>query len=255
MKQLLVVTILLIISFSCKQEVEVRGDYEFKSFSTSFESINDFDGFYISPQGQQGTSFHDLSDSIVHSGSLAHRAWIHGANPPSVTTNNNHRAYPTIQFQKTASGVFKTPCYVTLWVWLDMELTTAIDGGEDDWFSFATFTDDESDNWSRTVLVNLSHDGFVHLQHTTGQGKQSYLFQTTEVTFPQKEWVELKVYLDFDEEGYAKVWQNGELVSHAIVDNIENKIAQAHFGLYCPPQMTSGMVFNDNLLIEEVAEE
>jgi len=34
------------------------------------------------------------------------------------------------------------------------------------------------------------------------------------VKFPQREWVELKVYLDFKDNGYAIVWQNNKLVSH-----------------------------------------
>jgi len=225
---------------------------EKKEYVSSFETVDDFSGFYLTPQGYLGTSFHELSDSIVHSGSFAHKAWINGSNPPSVTTNNNHRGYPTIQLQNTSDGVFKTPCYVTLWVWLDMELQENTTGGIDDWFSFATFTDDESDNWNESVLVNLSHDGFVHLMHVPSQGQQEYIFQTSSITFPQKEWVELKIYLDFSEEGYVKVWQNGELVSHALVDKNTESLSQAHFGMYSPPQMISGLIYNDDLLIQEV---
>ena len=64
--------------------------------------------------------------------------------------------------------------------------------------------------------------------------------------------MELKVFLDFGSNGYAKVWQNGELVSEAEVKGVKNRLAQAHFGLYCPPQMSSGMVFNDDLEIRMV---
>lgn len=235
---------------SCK-----KNNVEKRVFTTSFEAVNDFDGFYLTPQAHLGTTFHELSDSIVHSGTYAHRAWITGANPASTASeNNNHRGYPTIQLQKTSSGSFASPCYITFWVWLDMDLQEN-SSGEDDWFSFATFTDDESDNWDRTVLVNLSHDGFVHLQHVPKQGEQEHIFQTSTTTFPQQEWVELKVYLDFTNNGYAKVWQNGELVSHAKVKKTKNKLAQAHFGMYCSPQITSGVVFNDDLKIEMVDSE
>jgi len=112
-------------------------------FTSSFESVNDFDEFYITPQNHLGTTFHELT-------------------------------------------TFQTPCYISLWVWLDMDLKKH-PFAEGDWFSFATFTDDESDNWYRTVLVNLSADGFVHLQHTTNQGEQTNVFQTTDVKFPQRE--------------------------------------------------------------------
>lgn len=246
---LILIGILLI---SCDKESVVPLDTKKREFKSSFESVDDFEDFYITPQGYLGTTFHELSDSILHSGEFAHRAWINGSNPPSITTNNNHRGYPTIQLQKTSDGVFKTPCYVTLWVWLDIELEENKSGGEDDWFSFATYTDDESDNWGRSVLVNLSHDGFLHLQNTSNQGSSEHLLRTENLKFPQREWVELKMYLDFRENGYAKVWQNGNLVAHAQLGNIQNKLSQVHFGMYCPPQLTSGMVFNDDLLIQEV---
>ena len=225
-----------------------------REFISSFESVNDFDGFYITPQNHLGTTFHELAESNVYSGVYSHKAWIDGDNLQSAANDKNHRGYPTIQFQNTTKGVFQTPCYISLWVWLDIELENNT-AGQDDWFSFATFTDDESDNWDRTVLVNLSADGFVHLQHTTNQGEQTSIFQTTDIAFPQEEWVELKIYLDFRDNGYAKVWQNGELVSHSEIGNITNKLSQAHFGLYCSPQLSTGVVFNDDLFIKEVDEE
>ena len=225
-----------------------------RSFITSFENVNDFDGFFITPQGHLGTTFHELTESNVYSGTYSHRAWIDGDNLQSAAADKNHRGYPTVQFRNTDEGPLKTPCYISLRVWLDIELNSNV-AGEDDWFSFATFTDDESDNWARTVLVNLSSDGLVHLQHTTNQGEQNHIFQTTDIRFPQKQWVELTIYLNFTSNGYVKVWQDGELVSYAEIGNITNKLSQAHFGLYTPPQLSSGEVFNDDLLIKEVNEE
>ncbi len=247
----------MLLLVACNNDVDnaQKSDADKRTFKTSFESVSDFDGFYITPQNHLETTFHELTESNVHSGAYSHRAWLNGANPAStLTSNNNHRGYPTIQFQKTEKGALKTPCYVTLWVWLDIDLNKNANG-EDDWFSFATFTDDETDNWARTVLVNLSADGFVHLQHTTNQGEQNSIFQTFDITFPQRQWVELKIYLDFGDDGYAKVWQNGELVAHAKIGNITNNLAQAHFGLYCSPQLSTGQVFNDDLEIIEVDHE
>lgn len=249
---LIIASVVLFIFISaCKKESVDR-----RTFSSSFESVEDFSGFYLTPQGYLNTSYHELSDSVVHGGSFAHKAWITGSNPPTTpSVNNNHRGYPTIQFQKTAEGSFSSPCYITFWVWLDMDLQPSTTGGDHDWFSFATFTDDETDSWNRTVLVNLSHEGIVHLQHTPNQGEQEHLFQTGCVIFPQKKWVELKIYLDFSADGYAKVWQDGVLVSHAKVEGVNNRLAQAHFGMYCPPQMVSGVVYNDDLTIEMVSGE
>ncbi len=247
-----IIVVLIFLLLSCSKN---SNNANKRAFVTSFENVTDFDGFYITPQSHLETSFHELTNSNIHSGIYSHRAWIEGANSASTpTNNNNHRAYPTVQLQKMPAGAFKTPCYVSLWVWLDMELNTNATG-EDDWFSFATFTDNETDNWDRTVLVNLSADGFVHLQHTTNQGEQNTIFQTSDITFPQREWVELKIFLDFRDGGYAKVWQNGVLVSHAKIGNITNKLSQAHFGLYCSPQLSTGEVFNDDLEIMEVDNE
>lgn len=227
-----------------------------REFSSSFESVDDFSGFYITPQAHLNTTFHEQSDTNVYSGNYAHKAWVLGANPPSTPfENNNHRGYPTIQLYKTENGSFESPITVSLWVWLDIGLQANTVGEENDWFSFATFTDDESDSWSRTILVNLNHDGFVHLQHTSEQGKNDIVFQTSSLLFPQREWVELKIYLDFGDSGYAKVWQNGQLVSHAYVSNIENILAQAHFGMYSSPALELGVVYNDDLVIKMVNEE
>ena len=55
--------------------------------------------------------------------------------------------------------------------------------------------------------------------------------------------------------GYAKVWQNGQLVSHAKIRETKNRLSQAHFGMYCSPQLTSGVVYNDDLSIKMVNEE
>ena len=239
---------------ACKDE-EISST-EKRKFNTSFESVDDFSGFYISPQGYLGTSFHELNDSISKDGKFSHKAWITGANSPSTLfTNNNHRAYPTIQLHKINGGAFETPCYIRFWVWLDIKLNKNASGEENDWFSFATFTCDDSDNWDRTVLVNLSQEGYVHLMHVPYQGEQEHIFQTKSVLFPHNEWVEIKVYLDFRKNGYAKVWQNGELVSHAKIKNVSSKLAQAHFGMYSSPAIKSGVVYNDNLSIEMVEKE
>ncbi len=244
---IIVCSILLL--FSCHHTQNNR------IFTTSFEDIKEFDTFYITPQNHLNTSFHELTEVNVHSGRYAHRGWITGSNSGSTAiVNNNHRAYPTVQLKNLSEGSFKTPCYISLWVWLDMELHKN-EAGEDDWFSFATFTDDESDDWKRTILVNLNADGIVHLQHTTAQGENATIFQTSDIVFPQKKWVELKIYLDFGEDAYAKVWQDGKLVSYAAIGNISNKLSQAHFGLYCSPRVSAGEVFNDDLEIKEVESE
>ncbi len=218
-----------------------------RTYSTGFESISDFAGFYIVPQDSKPTASHEQSREVVRSGSFSHKGWITGANPPSsFFVNNNHRGYPTIQLYKTPGGAFQTPVKIDFWVWLDMDLKPG------EWFSFATLDHTTKNTWD-PVLVNLNDKGFVELMHvpTNGQGRRD--FQTTSVPFPMRRWVKLSIELHFDKNnGYAKVWQNGTLVSSAQVRTGNGLLTQAHFGLYAPPSMTSGVVYNDDLTIREL---
>lgn len=218
-----------------------------RTFRTGFETTADFNGFFIVPQNHMNTASHDLSTEVVRSGQFAHKGWIFGPNPPSGPgQNNNHRGYPTVQLYKTEGGAFKTPVFIEFWVWLDMALSPP---GE--WFSFATLDWTTADTWD-AVLVNLSDQGFVHLMHVPVNGQKVYTFQTATLKFPMKQWVKLSVALHFDPTGgYAKVWQDDSLVSSALVHRGEGRFTQAHFGLYAPPSLSNGVVYNDDLIIRE----
>jgi len=222
-------------------------DAPFWTFKTGFESINDFSGFYIVPQNHLNSASHEQTTERVRSGSYAHKGWIYAANPPSTPlVNNNHRGYPTIQLYKLPGGGFRTPALVEFWVWLDVKLSPG------EWFSFATLDHTTSDTWD-AVLVNLSDKGFVHLMHVPRAGEGKYEFQTSTLAFPMREWVKLTVCIDFKSDGYAKVWQNDELVSVAKTGRGEGVLTQAHFGLYAPPSLSSGIVYNDDLVVKEGA--
>jgi len=254
-------TILFLVLFlNCKKNFSLNTsstptNYTYRTFSSSFESINDFSSFFIVPQNYMNTSSHQLSTEQVHSGTYSHKAWIYGANPESTPTqNNNHRGYPTIQFQKVKGGVYHTPCYISFWVWVDMALTAHTP--ENQWLSFATLTTDSTDAWSRTILVNLDYNGYMHLMHVPLQGEKIWIYQPFTLPFPQKKWVNIKVYLDTRPKvGYAKVWQDGTLVSYANIADGNGILAQAHFGLYAAPSVSAGTIYNDDLEIKEVAGE
>jgi hypothetical protein len=227
-------------------------------FSTSFESVNDFSGFYIAPQNHLGAS-HDLSTEQVRTGAYSHKGWIYEANPPSTPgVSNAHRGYPTVQLFKTPGGSYVCPCEVTLHVWLDVPLDVP---GE--WFSFATFTSSAADDWIPVFGANVSPanpapdtaaGGVVYLMHVPNQGERLPTFQTSTILFPMRQWVELKFYLDMDPvHGEAKVWQDGQLVSAAPVNGGNGTLAQAHFGMYAAPEIASGVVYNDDLVIKELA--
>lgn len=248
----LLTSVLLIYAFGCSgnqstatsqlSEIETIG----RSFKTSFESVDDFRGFYIVPQNHNNAASHDRSAEQVKSGVYSHKGWIYKASAPSTPlVNNNHRGYPTIQLYKLADGAFKTPALIEFWVWLDMEFKKG------EWFSFATLDHTTSDTWD-AVLVNLSDEGFVHLMHVPYNGQGEYTFQTSTLKFPMQQWVKLTICLHFNSnQGYAKVWQNDELVSSAEVRRGSGFLTQAHFGLYAPPSLSSGVVYNDDLMIKE----
>lgn len=249
-----VFAIVWVLLANCKKQL-APGSNSLRTFSTSFETINDFSNFFVVPQNYMNTSSHTLSTGQVHTGQYAHKAWVYGANAESTTTqNNNHRAYPTIQFQKTPGGVFNTPCYIGFWVWVDMPLVAHTP--ENQWLSFATFTTDSTNQWARTILVNLDYNGYVHLMHVPLQGQKNWLYQPFTLPFPQRQWVFIKVYLDTRPgKGYAKVWQNGTLVSYANIADGNGLLAQAHFGLYAAPSVSTGTIYNDDLEIKEVTGE
>ncbi|MEI8273386.1 MAG: hypothetical protein WCG08_12255 [Paludibacter sp.] len=235
-----------------------------RTFESSYESFDDFKRFYIVPSGDYDSN-QGLSTEQVKDGNYAHKAWIVKAR----AENNDgliylpHRAYPTIQLQKTTDGIFRTPCLVSLWVYLDINLIDRSKGSIDDWFSFLTLSPDQSDSWNRTVVVNITPDGYLKLVHVPNQGQQIRIYQadsindpTKSLQFKLKTWTRLDVYIDFDaKNGYAKVWQNEKLVSQALVSGGNGGLAQIHCGLYASAAIPSGVIYNDNLIIREVENE
>lgn len=241
----------------------------YRTFETSFEQEADFKEFYTETAANYDSG-QELATDIVKDGAKSHKAWIVNAR----AAHNDgliyqpHRAYPTIQFHKTASGSFRTPCLVSLWVYLDMNLVDQPTGSIDDWFSFATFSPDSSDNWARTILVNITPDGYVRLVHVPIQGGQTHIYQAGKdaagndndpngaLKFPYKQWVRLDILIDLNAaNGYAKVWQDSTLVSYAKVEGGAGLLAQAHFGLYASAAIPSGTIYNDKLRIKEVKDE
>ncbi len=259
MKNILMVLVLFLF-WGCDCIVPPTYTCPNRTFESSFESQSDFDGFYVENRSEYASA-QELSPEQVKSGTYAHKAWITQARDTdneSTPTYLPHRAYPTVQFQKTTHGIYRTPALVTLWVYLDMTLTDRASGQIDDWFSFITLSPDACDSWSRTVLVNIAPDGFARLVHVPKQGEQNYIYQTSTAgeKFPYRQWVRLNVYIDFDAtNGYAKVWQDGTLISHARVEGGKGGLAQAHFGLYASAALSNGTIYNDDLRIKEVANE
>ncbi len=257
------------------------------TYSTGFETLDDFFGFYVVPQNDQNSASHDLSLQVVHTGKLAHKGWIYSANAVIPNKNTNHRAYPTIQLYKRYGRPFQPKVRIILWVWLDAPIEDAPDR---DWFSVATLTSYADDFWFRSLLVNLHKDGYLQFMHTVNPYQGSDLYQNTTIRFPQRQWVKLTIALNYAPapDGtlpVATLWQDDLLISRthfnprvdplkvdralwpACLSNWNQQsieegeklcglkyvggLAQAHLGLYAPPLMSSGTVYNDDLSIAE----
>lgn len=267
---------------------ELTGKKIADSFKTSFESITDFDNFYITPVPHKGTTFQELTDTKKLLGLYSHKGWMTGANEVILGTNTNHRGYPTIQLHKIESGPFQGIVYLSLWVWLDVDLNP--DNGE--WFSFATLTSYGDEQWQRTLLANVGSDNILRLVHLPRQGEHLHdIFQDENAIFPMRQWAKVSMYIDYTENNsynspYAKLLLDGKLVSAGTFDprldlqtlnsvrhfeclsdwdgvSIENAetlcglsydggLSQAHFGLYGAPTLESGVVYNEDLSIYEL---
>ncbi|MCB1178243.1 MAG: polysaccharide lyase [Leptospiraceae bacterium] len=218
-------------------------------FNSSFESASEFSPSYIVPQNYQSSASHDLSTDILRTGTYSHKGWIYGKGPDCASGKNcNHRGYPTVQHHKMSTGSFRAPFYFEMYVYLDMTISSG------EWFSFATFSVDESDYWRRVILINLSDKGYIHLMHVPNQGQGKWTYQPNTLSFPQKKWVKISACIDTDRyNGYGKVKQDDVLVSEANISGGCGTLEQSHFGLYAPPTISSGTIYNEDLIIKEVS--
>ena len=228
-----------------------------RSFTSSFESVSEFSSFYSVPQNYLGVDTHGQSTAQVHSGTYSHIGTINGTGPTCPSWQNcNHRGYPTVQLHKTSSGSQSGLIFVEFWVYLS---GVTVNNGE--WFSFATLSADASDAWSRVVNANIgringSSQNFLHLMHVPYTGQGGWTYQTTSPAnqFVMSTWTKISICLSMHPStGYAKLFQNGVLVSEAPVRGGCGSLHQAHFGLYAPPTLSTGSVYNDDLQIREVS--
>jgi hypothetical protein len=186
------------------------------------------------------------SNELVHSGRLASKGWITAATGAGDPDGPNHRGYPTVQLWKLRGGGFRRSVIVDLFVWVD----AALRPGE--WLSLATLSADASNRWDRVVTLNLGPDGRLGLFHVPRVGEGLPLQPNTATRFPLRQWVKLRMELDFAPRGAIAVWQDGRLITAARVEGGRGRLEQAHFGIYASPSVTNATVYNDDLSIRQV---
>jgi hypothetical protein len=260
-----------------------------KTYINGFENFTDFSGFYIVPQNHRGSSSHDLVSDNQYRGNRAHKAWMYGANDVIANVNTNHRAYPAFQMDKTEMGIIKSKVLVDFWVWLDVDLYAE---EHKNWLSLATFTSYADSSWTRSYLVNVDSDYRVHLMHVPQQGQSLHdIYRNQTIPIPQKQWVKISIFIDYTGDNrfnapFIGVWQGVELVAASTFNdridpysispeqyppclqgwnqqdladaetrcglNYTGGLAQLHLGLYAPPLLSAGAVYNDDLRILEI---
>jgi hypothetical protein len=259
------------------------------SFVTSFESEAEFSPFYVVPFNHKNTATHSLTKEKSVSGRLSHKAWIYGVNNLVKAVNTNHRAYPTFQLRKTNLGIIKTAALVEFSVWADIDLLP--EEGKS-WFSLATFTSYDDTQWYRAYLINVDSNYKVHLMHVPTQGKSNPdIYHDTKVLLPKRTWSKITAFIDYSKKNrfdspIIAVWQDGILVTASRfndrvdpmkvplellpeclngwdkwdVDSAEDMcklkyergLSQMHFGLYAPPLLSNGVIYNDDLSVIEI---
>lgn len=240
-----------------------------RTWRSSLESLAPFynQGWYVTSPGDYRSSHAITAEAGVDS-CYSHKSWILGAR---ASTNDGagaslpHRAYPTMAFQKTTGGTFKTPALITFYAWVDIKLQART--GLDDWFSPITVTPDSTTAWARVVTLTVGPEGYLSLMHVPLQNERILSYQASSANggpkFPMRKMVRIDLYIDFDPRyGYAKAWLDGKLVSYGLVQGGNGRLAQMHLGLYssaATQYATDGkspaVVYNDKVTVTEVTDE
>lgn len=234
-------------------------------------------------------TYQDLTknlDQFAKVGVSAHKAWISQSNVDIAGKNTNHRGYPTIQVYKDSDAAnFKSKVAFSFWVYFQgqtlnsgdwISLATITSYADDFWNRTILFN---LDYQGIPHLMHIPNQG----------AKSPDIYQTTTKALQANQWYQVTLQMDFTSTNeynspYAKAYIDGELVSASTFNprldlaTIQNKspqpsclstwngtsveeaeqlcslnyvggLAQAHFGLYAPPQLTNLTVFNDDLII------
>jgi len=255
-----------------------------------FNSLSELNGHYIVPQNHRSSASHTLTNEKSVEGGMSHKAWMYGTNPVQSGVNTNHRAYPTFQMEKTSIGIVKTAVLVEFWVWTDLDM---YDESNKSWLSLATLTSYRDNQWPRSYLINIDKEYRLHLMHVPNHNESAPdIFVDKSVPFPRGQWARVTAYIDYSSNNrfnkpIMAVWTDGYLkaasylnsrldpfnlpsyqvptcmstwdqktISHAeqlCGLDFTGGLAQVHFGLYTPPLLSTGVVYNDKLEISEVS--
>jgi hypothetical protein len=215
-----------------------------RQWATSFESWEDFNGFQITPVNDGKGSAHTLTSARVRSGKMAHMGMITGVQ------DDMHTGYPSVQLFKDPKslGGFSGGIYIEVWIWMDI----AISYGQ--WVTLGRISPSTDDTpGTRYISLDIGDQGYLQLGNVPDPSYYFHVYQNFNNMFPRRQWVNVTMFVNFDpNNGYSALWQDNVLQSVAQVNGGYYRLNQLHFGLFAQNLIPGGVIYNDDLTIQEV---
>lgn len=259
-------------------------------YSNGFERLQDFVDFYIVPQNYLHSSREEFTTVRRVGGTHSLEAYIYAKNSIIPGRNTNHRSYPTFQMEKTSAGIIRKRLLIQFYAWANFRLTSKRGSNWFSLATLTSYNDPHWYRTVLVNVDSQDRIHLVHVPHQFESKPDIYDNQS--IRFPMKQWVKISIYIDYSDHNrfhspIVAVWQNSVLVSASRFDNridlkaipsayplpaclrqlkqrtvkrVEaacgmkyvNGLAQMHFGLYAPPLLSSGVIYNDNLTVSKV---
>jgi hypothetical protein len=111
-----------------------------------------------------------------------------------------------------------------------------------EWIHFATWGNNP-DWYVHTMSVRDRKVEMAHLDWT-------YIGPTPQPDFPLEQWVRFTAYIDYTDNGYIRVWQDGVPIFEGnYTTRSGDNLMRAHWGLYCSGSIDNATQYNDEIKI------
>jgi len=164
--------------------------------------------------------------SIVD-GAHVYKGW------PVAAQAESHRAYPGFHSD------IPSPLINSFWVYqeLDYDQLTA-----PEWVHFATW----GNNVDWEVHTMSVRDRRLEMAHLSW----SWIGPTPQPDFPLDRWVHFTAYIDYTDNGYIRVWQDGVPVLEGnYTARSGNNLMRSHWGWYSSGSIDQGVQYNDEIRV------
>lgn len=207
-----------------------RSGFE-NGFPGEFEAYDDgsytSNGIPNSGRSEAWTIVGSSEFSSIYAGDCVYKGWI------SEAADSSHRAYPVLHTD------IPTPLVNSFMVWLDVDFSQL---DEYEWVHFGTWADNP--NWEVHTMAVLAN-GRLEMAHLD----YSYIGPSPQPIFPARKWVRLTVYLDYTNNGYVRVWQDGVPIFEGNFASQSGSLMRAHWGMYASGPVDNGVQYNDEIQI------